>query len=529
MTTGGGAESIRRRSVETILVVHPDPRLCELLQMTLASAGYDIRVAADADEAYAHFRRTHPDLTLVDLALVGREGAPFSDTLLGRRSGRRVPMIVISDASPAETARQGMALGADDFLARPFSPPELLLRVRQSLNRLAESRALSKAQEDLDGILRRTQDELDHLRRRVRAQKGGLQSLLDFNRRLDPSEGECELEQTCLTQASLLAHTPGVCLFRMNDGDEGWLAPARWQGIGDDRLRGLRLPVDGEFLKILTAGAGPVRLSEFDQVPGTSFEAGTLAAAGLAIAAPLVLRGRLVGLLALGDDRAPGSEAADLEAIGLLAGSVAHLLEAARVRREDKEVAVDTLTVLVDRLESQYPYLAGHSRRVTRMALDTGRRLSLPEEELDVIRVAGQLHDIGRLLRDTDILVRPGPLSPEDWERVRRHPVDAARLAAEARWPRAVQSAILHHREKWSGDGYPNGLRRDSIPLPSRIICAADGFDAMTSARPYREPLTESEARRQLQGEAGRSYDPAVVEALLGLEAAGEALRRTGT
>ncbi|TPW04687.1 MAG: response regulator receiver modulated metal dependent phosphohydrolase [bacterium] len=426
-------------------------------------------VAGSAEEALNHHRRAKPDLCLIDLAMVSHEGQPFCEMLKGGRSSRRVPMIVISDLSPPETARQGIAVGAEDFLVRPFSPPELLLRVRQSLNRLAESRALTVAHEDLDVILRRTQSDLDSLRRRVRTQKGGLQTLLDFNRRLDPTDDEAELEQTCLTQAALLGHSAGACLFRLSEGDEHWLSPSRWQGISPDELNGLRLPVAGEFLEILAANGSPVRLTEFERVPGTSLEAGTLSAAGFAIAAPLVLKGELVGLLALAEE-ARGDRDADLEAIGLFAGSVAHLLEASRLRRQDRDMAMGTLGALVDRLEGQYPDLAGHSRRVTQMALATGRRLQLARPDLDVLRVAGQLHDLGRLLNDTDILVRPGPLSDADWQRVRRHPGDAAAIAAEARWPEVVQSAIRHHRERWSGEGYPGGLKKDAIPMHSRIL-----------------------------------------------------------
>jgi response regulator RpfG family c-di-GMP phosphodiesterase len=517
MSGSGGNGGGRVRAPETILVSHGDPRLCELLQLTLASAGYEVRVAVNAEETLSHHRRTSPDLVLIDLGLVGQEGASFIEMLQGKRAGRRIPMIVISDLSPPETARQGITLGAEDFLVRPFSPPELLLRVRQSLNRLADSRALSRAHEDLDGILRRTQQELETLRQRVRVQKGGIQTLLDFNRRLDPADDEADLERTCLTQAALLAHSAGVCLFRPNGDGESWLRPTRWQGVSGEEISGLRLPTTGEFLGILAAQGGAVRLTEFDRIPGTSFEAGTLSAAGFSIAAPLVLKGELVGLLAVGDGLR-GESGADLEAIGLLAGSVAHLLEAARLRRHERDVAVDTLGALVDRLEGRYPDLAGHSRRVTQMALATGRRLQLSNEDLDVLRVAGQLHDLGRLLNDTDILVRPGPLSEEDWERVRRHPGDAARIAAEARWPADVQAAILHHRERWSGEGYPHGLKKDAIPLPARILGAADSLDAMTSPRPYRLPMAETDARRQLMAESGRRYDPAVIEAILSVD-----------
>lgn len=109
-----------RAAVNTILIVHPDPRLCELLQLALSSSGYDIRLSGDADEGIGQFRRVNPDLTLVNLALAIAQGNDFCEFLQGLRSGRRVPMIVISDLSPAETARQALTLNVEDFLSRPF-------------------------------------------------------------------------------------------------------------------------------------------------------------------------------------------------------------------------------------------------------------------------------------------------------------------------------------------------------------------------------------------------------------------------
>lgn len=526
-----------RAAVDTILIVHPDPRLCELLQLALSSSGYEISISADADEGVGQFRRVNPDLTLVDLGLAVGQGNEFCEFLQGQRSGRRVPMIVISDLSPAETARQALTLNVEDFLSRPFSPPELLLRVRQSLRRLRDTRALNRAREDLDDQVRQIREELDTVRQQARARSGGIKAVADFTRRLDPTEDRTDLEQLCLSQAALLGHTRGAGLFQPPYEGADFLVATRWLGVPDQAMSSLRLPLRGELLRLVASAGTPVRLCEFDRVPATSLEAGGLAAAGLAIVAPLVLRQRLTGLLALGEPQvnsAPGQgngskHQADLEALGLFAGSVAHLLEANRLRLHERELAVHSLDTLVEGIEGRFPHLAGHSRRVTQLALAAGRRLNLAEDELEVLRAAAPLHDIGRLLDDPEILTRPGPLSPQEWERVRRHPVEGARLAAEAHWPERVQKAIRHQRERWSGEGYPSGLLRDAIPMASRIIGVADCLDAMQSPRPYRQPCPEQEVRRFLMAESGKSFDPVVVEAVLAVDGLEEALGRTGT
>jgi HD-GYP domain-containing protein (c-di-GMP phosphodiesterase class II) len=144
-----------------------------------------------------------------------------------------------------------------------------------------------------------------------------------------------------------------------------------------------------------------------------------------------------------------------------------------------------------------------------------GRRLSLGAEQLDELRRAAELHDIGKVGIPDAILEKPGPLTLAEWEFVRQHAVLGERILGAAPAMRPIAAIVRSTHERWDGTGYPDGLAGDEIPLASRIVCACDAWEAMTSGRTYREPTDADRARDELRRESGRQFDPAVVEILL--------------
>lgn len=516
--------------VRTILIAHSDTRFCELLQLTLVNAGFDVCAATEGEEALSLFRRCSPDLVMLDLILAAREGREFCRLLRGGQHGRNVPLILLSDSPSAEASLQAMEVGAVECLTRPFSPPEILLRVKRVLDGQEESRALAQSNTELGAQLKRSHDALDEARRQLRDQRSGLQSLAEYHRRLDPRLDREGVERQFLLHLAGHFQPAGICLFERPGREAAWIVPSRWQGVSEDRVRGLRLPLSGEFLRILTSAGGPLRLPEFDQVPGTSWEAGILTAAGFTLVVPFLVQGELTGLVTLGDRAGAGRfDAPDLELLNLLVSSTARMVEEVDRLEGERTLTIRSVQILVDRIESLDPFRAGHSRRVARLVELIGRGLELPRREMDDLLVVAGLHDVGNTLSDPAIMAKKGPLDEEEWIEVRQHPSRGARLAAECGWPDGVQNAILHHHEFWSGGGYPSGLKRDAIPLPARIVAVADCFDAMTSARPYRGPLPEAEVRRYLQVESGNKYDPQVVDAFLARGNREEPLGRTGS
>ncbi|HEY4779292.1 MAG TPA: HD domain-containing phosphohydrolase [Solirubrobacterales bacterium] len=163
-------------------------------------------------------------------------------------------------------------------------------------------------------------------------------------------------------------------------------------------------------------------------------------------------------------------------------------------------------------LEAGIPGIEGHSHRVCRYAVAIAHELKLPPQAVERVRRAAAIHDIGKLEMPVGLVDKPGALSPEEFAIVKRHAAAGARIARQ--FGHADLAPIIrHHHERFDGDGYPDGLVGEDIPLGARIVAVADTFDAVTSSRPYRDAMAEREALSLLWSEAGRQLDPNVAAA----------------
>ena len=172
--------------------------------------------------------------------------------------------------------------------------------------------------------------------------------------------------------------------------------------------------------------------------------------------------------------------------------------------------------VLIEVMEDVIEDLHGHVHRVSDLAVDLGTGLALPEDDLDRLALAGILHDVGKIHLDPGILGKPGPLSDEEFELMRRHPELGFAMTRNRMDPK-VAEAILYHHERYDGRGYPFGLEADGIPILSRIVLVADAFDAITSHRAYQEALPVEFAVQEIRRNSGTQFDPRVVDIFLEL------------
>ena len=177
-------------------------------------------------------------------------------------------------------------------------------------------------------------------------------------------------------------------------------------------------------------------------------------------------------------------------------------------------VELGALLNLAEALDVRDSGSATHSQRVGRIAELTARELGLSPEAVERVRLAGILHDVGRVALPDSVTAKAGPLTDEEWAWVRAHPAIGARMVETTEYE-DIRSWILFHHERPDGHGYPEGRRAEEVPLESAIIGVADAYEAMTSERPYRAALAPKEAADELRREAGRQFNPDVVEALL--------------
>lgn len=187
-----------------------------------------------------------------------------------------------------------------------------------------------------------------------------------------------------------------------------------------------------------------------------------------------------------------------------------------QTNRALQRVSHEMLELMVSAIEARDPYTSGHSRRVSRMGVQIARAIGLPDRDVERIRVAGLLHDVGKIHEKyAPILSKPDRLSKDEWMLMKEHPVDGEKLVANVSQLHDVLPAVRHHHERWDGAGYPDGIRAEAIPLMARVLAIADTIDAMTSDRSYRRGLTVEEVRREVERCAGTQFDPAIVKKLL--------------
>jgi hypothetical protein len=199
--------------------------------------------------------------------------------------------------------------------------------------------------------------------------------------------------------------------------------------------------------------------------------------------------------------------------LSLIANAASIALKNALRKEALEKSEIDTLILLINVIEARDKYTQGHSIRVGMYAAETARRLGFSEEDVTAIQYAGQLHDIGKIEVPDAILLKDGPLTSEEYEVMKHHPITSKRLVDHIAYFQPITGLFLHHHEHFNGRGYPEGIGGEEIEIGARILAVADAFDAMTSKRPYRSALSLSKVFTILEIEKGKQFDPECVDA----------------
>lgn len=214
-----------------------------------------------------------------------------------------------------------------------------------------------------------------------------------------------------------------------------------------------------------------------------------------------------------------GTPVVDEEATGLLLGSYLDVL----VQKRERDVA--TIEALAAALEVRDMETGHHVRRVTELASACMGEIDADLGKNEEVSFGFMLHDVGKIGVPDAILHKPGPLSDNEWDLMRRHPEMGVRIVEPLGFSPTATEIILHHHERWDGGGYPFGLSGEEIPLPARAFAVVDSYDAMTNDRPYRRAMPTHEAHAELRAGKGNLYDPEMVDIIIDLTEVGEFVR----
>jgi putative nucleotidyltransferase with HDIG domain len=230
---------------------------------------------------------------------------------------------------------------------------------------------------------------------------------------------------------------------------------------------------------------------------------------------PLFVKGVLAGFIALGL-RDPGRyQPDDLEQVRQIANQVAVALSNAQLLEELDLMNWGALTALARAVDAKSPWTAGHSERVTKMAIEIGRGLGLSDDEIENLHRAALLHDIGKIATPASILEKSGKLTDAERQIVEAHSSEGARILDPIEAYKSLIPAVLQHHERYDGKGYPDGLAGKEISLGGRIMAVADVYDALVSDRPYRDGMDKDRVVAIIKEDTGTHFDPEVVQVFL--------------
>jgi len=469
-----------------ILVVDDEPAVCDVVTQVLQRAGYRAVPASSGMEALALLRDGPFDVMVTDLRMPGMGGPELVERT--RALYPDVDIIVLTAYATVESAIRLLRLGARDYILKPFDVQDLTSKVAHCISdRLA----------------------------RLASRQAPPEPLLALHRVV---AGAATVEEACQEIIALIADrfvvdTISLALF------EPWSAPEALGGALRPGLDpALRVVSPGEpCLADASAALGrdsePWVLETLTEPDGTSF----------AVTVPLESRGVRLGLLRL-ERRAPAGPylPSEAQSLGIFGAHLALAILQGRTRAEMRsalnrigELNAGAARALVAALGIFDDSTREHSERVSEYARELACCLQLSDSQVQIVSLAGLLHDIGKIGLSGRTLRKSGSLTPAERERVLMHPVQGAEILSGMESLREVVPLVRHHHERYDGRGYPDGLSGEAIPLGARLLAVVDAYDSMTSDRPYRPTLAQEEAMRRLSRGAGAQWDPEIVAAWL--------------
>lgn len=515
-----------------ILVADDEAKIGLMLQDILGDDGCQVTPFTYSLDALRALKSDRYDLLLTDLKM------PVLDGLELARQARRIdpelPIVVITGYAGADSVISALRLGVTDVLTKPFELSDLRTVVRHALevhstrredrellNQLKQANlSLVKARNELSEKVTLVQATLTQtnsvLERRVR----DLSMLNDVSRVVN---SVLDLEKLLDVYLEIVSTKIGIrncsimlteSVGRKSTGDRLKVVAAF--GTSARNLIGQFLAKDDGIEAWVAGNRIPVLIQDLAEPGRLTPHKPCKYSSGSFICVPLLVKDRLLGVMDVNDKRTgePLNQD-DLNLLTTIAGQVSIALENAKLYGLLQENALRTVQALASTLEAKDRYTSGHSERVTRYALAVAEHMHLAAAQIDRLRYASQLHDVGKIGVPEEILRSPSALSKEQWHAIQEHPVIGERIIEPLDFLGEVGRIIRHHHERWDGHGYPDGISGEQISKLTRIMTVVDAYDAMTSERPYRRAKSGAEAVEELRRCRGSQFDPETTDCFL--------------
>ena len=499
------------RKTETILFVDDEDSILNVASEFFKRQGYDTLTASNGIEALEILKNERVDCCFTDINMPEMNGLDLAENI--RLYDNTMPVIVMTGYPSLENTIQTIKNGVVDFLIKPVNLKQMELCMRRVLrqralfveNVLLKQEVKGKERlEKLNQELTYKVEEL-HILNKIMSSFTSIVSTTDvFKRAVD-----VVLEIT---------HADNAIFYVINESihEPFEVASATTATVTKDQISPVNFqpadsppPLSGLIMEVVSDKI-PLLVSENNGASGLPSEMRS------AMVVPLKIRDKVFGVLTASlrqcDVRFTEK---DLFYLSFMAKNAAHSIENLALHENIYENLFATLYAFVNAVEARDLYTREHSSRVTGISMIIGKQLGCSVEELDILNFAGHLHDIGKIGIRDDILLKPGRLTDEEFDKIKEHPTIGASILEQMGFWEKERQIIRCHHERYDGTGYPDGLKQEQIPLLARILSVADVYDAMASDRAYRKRMEEEVILKIISEGTGSQFDPDVVAAFM--------------
>jgi len=500
---------------ETILIVDDDNAILEISSEYFQLKGYRLITANNGVEALAIVKKETVDCCVTDINMPYMDGMELAEQI--RKIDNTIPVIIMTGFPSLQNSIKTLQNGVVDFLIKPVQLDQMELSVQRVFrqrklfidNILYKKEAEKKAElEKLNQELYLKVNELNILNR-IMSDLTETLSGKDVFRRVT----EMTISLTSATEARFYIINEAIkhpfevtTAFEQPAGDYRVSQSAISSDSKGISTQNEQCSASDSFLLAIAADKMPLLVADSrttSQLPADihSF-----------IAVPLCIQEKVFGLLTASIKNSKNCFIPkDLYYLKFMLERAAYVIENWALYENIYENLLSTLYALVNALEARDSYTQQHSKRVAALSVVLGIEMNLTSEELDILNVAGRLHDIGKIGVRDNILLKKGSLTSEEKLEIEKHALIGADIIGQLGLWEREQIIIKHHHERFDGKGYPDGLRGDAIPLLARIMAVADAFDAMASDRIYRKKLSYDQVFKRIVESTGAQFDPDVV------------------
>ena len=501
---------------ETILFVDDEESILSVSTEYFQRRGYQTLKAKGGFEALNILEHETVDCCFTDINMPEMNGLELVEKI--RINDNTMPVIVMTGYPSLENTIQTIKNGVVDFLIKPVNLKQMELsvqRVIQQRKLLVENILLKKEVE--------SKKRLEKLNQELLYKVEELNILNEIMSKFATISSSTDVFKRAVDMALEIAHADLTHFYVINEAVQepvkvssstksaGSAASPNWEAADEGPqtpATAALKPLRSTLIMEVVSDQIPLLISENTGSNGLPAEINS------AMIVPLKIRDKVFGVITASVNQGQKRFAEkDLYYLSFLAQSAAQAIENLALYENIYENLFATLYAFVKAVEARDLYTQQHSSRVTGLSLILGQHLGCSKEELDILNFAGQLHDIGKIGIRDDILLKPGRLTDDEFEKIKDHPVIGANILEQLGLWEKERQIILSHHERIDGTGYPDGITQQEIPFLARILSVADVYDAMASDRAYRRKMEDPVIIKIINEGGGSQFDPDVVAA----------------